>query len=125
MNPEGVILSTGTSAVIIALLVQWLKTAPWFPWLSTLPGYGRINLAVSAFLAALASFGVQFAYNAEAGTLIISGLTVAGLVSGAWHWLTQLAAQHVVYQAAVAPKARQEEILRRLGGAAIATPGKK
>ena len=102
MMDTGFLLSSGTLAILVAYVVQGLKKAPWFPWLTIQTGH--LNLLVSAALAMATSVGVHWTWHGgEDGTLMITGLTLANLQAFLGHAAAQFAAQHIAYKTAVVP----------------------
>jgi hypothetical protein len=97
--PESLHLGTEISAGAVAVfLIQKLKGWSALPWISRLtPAVNRAVAILSAFLTAI---GVHFAYSAVNHTLIISGLTLTGILGMVWVWIKQFALQEYIYQSA-------------------------
>jgi hypothetical protein len=70
----------------LRFLEKWSKT-PWITENTT-----KLNLALRAVLAFVATIGITWHYNG--GTLVITGLTVSTLAAGLWHVFRQFALQH-------------------------------
>lgn len=90
-----------TLAVAMPYLLQWLKGRAWFPFMSYTSG--TMNRWMTALIAFLTSLGIHTVYDASAGTILISGLTLAGIAGGVQHAALQWAGQHFVYKALIAP----------------------
>ncbi len=92
------------SAAVVSTLLQLLKNAAWFPWISR--DTGRLNAVLSVLAAGLTAFGLSFDGHFDdstgAFTLGFSG-TIAGLVDGLAHWIGQWATQHAFYKGFIAP----------------------
>jgi hypothetical protein len=97
--PESLHFGTQISAGAVAVFViQKLKGWSALPWISHwTPVVNRIVAVISAFLTAV---GVHFAYSAVDHTLMISGLTLTGILGMAWVWIKQFALQEYIYQSA-------------------------
>lgn len=88
-------------AVALPRALQWVKGNPKFKFMSYTSG--RLNFWFTGLVASLTSFGIHFAFNANAGTLLITGLTIGGIWTGVQHAGLQWAAQHFFYKTTVAP----------------------
>lgn len=118
------ILSQFTSAAVVVYLLQQVKHARWFPWISI--ETKRANRIVGALLSIASAIGVHFAYDGSAGTLLVSGLTVAGILHGAWHALNQWCLQQVTYDAVTGGNAEAiaKAVVKIAGGGAGDPPTK-
>lgn len=105
-----------TLAVMIPVILQWLKGQNWFPLLNY--HNGTLNRIISWSIGALAGLGIGISYNSTAGMLTITGLTMAGLATGIQHAIVQIALNHGMYKAIVAPPLPgiQQAIQRDNGG---------
>lgn len=90
-----------TLALIVPFILQWVKRSNSFKWI-TLES-GRLNTIVAATIATLGGLGIAFAFNADTGTLTITGLSIAGIWNGLQHVILQFMMQHTVYRLAIAP----------------------
>ena len=96
------ILSQLTSSAVVVYAIEILKHSKWFPWLSEeTPKLNRLAAVIGSFGAAV---GIHFAYDAQNGALLITGLTVAGILHGAWHFAQQYALTQLAYDSAINPK---------------------
>ncbi len=71
------------------LLQQWSKA----PWITK--HTASINVLVRAGLALGATLGINAVWTASTGTLVISGLSLASVAHGIWHWFSQYALTHL------------------------------
>ena len=89
-----------TSALAVAAL-QKLKSASWFPWLTS--ESSTIIKVVFAVIAAItAATGVSYVWDPTAHTLLISGLSWSAIGTALWHFVNQFIAQETAYQATAA-----------------------
>ena len=89
------VFSQMTSAAMMVYLLQWVKQSGWVPWIT--PDTKRLNRLLSTVLAGASALGIHFAFDVQAGTLVISGLTTVGVGHGLWHWFNQVISQQVIY----------------------------
>lgn len=67
----------------------------WFPKLATVPGTFK---RMAYWLVAVGSaVGVHASFTESTGTLVLTGLTVAGVAHGVWHWVQSVALQEFVH----------------------------
>jgi hypothetical protein len=90
--------ATGGTALIAALAIQALKNSGWATWFNR--ETGKANLFLSLVVAAIAQAGIHWTYDATAGTLVITGLTMAA-AHALYQTSLQFSAQHVWYKAIV------------------------
>lgn len=81
-------------AGIISLVLGWLKKSKYFPWITA--ESSKVNRAAMIVLSGLATLGIHFSYSA--GTLLISGLSLATIGAGLWHWTVQAFVTHGWYK---------------------------
>lgn len=94
-----------TTGAVIVYAIEAAKKSTWFPWLHA--ETKTLNRLVSAVLAAAAAFGIHASFDAVAGTLIITGLTWAGVLGAAWAWLQQWVLQQIVFDSVIATKEKR------------------
>lgn len=112
MDPS-LFVSSGAMAVIASFLLQELKKASWFPWLTV--ETARLNLAASALIALASSVGIHYSWHgAENGTLLITGLTWVNLKAMLAHAGGQFAAQYGSYRLFVVPGELQAALVNQL-----------
>lgn len=95
--PESLHLGTQITASAMAVaIIQRLKSWKAIPWISHVtPVVNRAVAIVASFLTAV---GVHVAYSSVEHTVVISGLTLTGILGMAWVWIKQFALQEYVYQ---------------------------
>src|SRR5271154_6889382 len=93
-------LAIPTVSAISVAAIQWLKKASWFPWLSDASSSFALR-GTSLITAFAAAAGIHFTFSAEAGTLAVSGLTVATILPALWAWLKSMVFNELVFQSAV------------------------
>jgi hypothetical protein len=99
-SPDSLIL-TGSTALLVSMVIQYLKNASWFPWLSR--ETEKLNRTVGIVAAFLTTAGVHWGYNAATDTLNIIGLHSLWLT--VQHWVAQ---QTIYKQFIVLPEAQGE-----------------
>lgn len=100
--------ATGGTALLSTLAIQALKNSSWASWFNR--DSARANFALSLFISFIATVGVHYTWDANTGTLMITGLTLAGLAHGVWSWLLQWLTQHATYKGFVVPAETLGEI---------------
>jgi len=98
-----VLLSTGSTAVIASILLQALKNSKAISFLGDGDQHANANRIVAALLAGISSLGIHFAYDVNAGTLVVTGLHAANIGHVLWQWVTQYAVQHLFYKSSIVP----------------------
>jgi hypothetical protein len=97
--PESLHFGTQITAGAMAVfIIQRMKNWSALPWITHwTPMVNRAIAILSAFLTAV---GVHIAYSSVEHTLLISGLTLTGILGMMWVWVKQFALQEYVYQSA-------------------------
>jgi hypothetical protein len=85
-----------TLGVVANALMKKLKTWQWVPKIED--GAGRVNVAMAALFALATSLGIHTEFDAQAGSLLITGLTWTSLLHFGGDWLRQYALQQFTYQ---------------------------
>ena len=94
MNEFSIFGTQFTASAVIVLIGNVLEH--WFPKLVTAaPTAKRI---VAWLIAAFAAIGIHESFTASTGTLIITGLTVGGIIHAIWHWIQSVALQEFVHR---------------------------
>ena len=87
-----------TAGAVSVFVIQKLKSWEALPWITHwTPMVNRLVAIVSSFLTAI---GIHMAYSSVDHTLVISGLTLTGILGMMWVWIKQFALQEYVYQSA-------------------------
>ena len=95
---QDLVISQVTLSAVVVVILQHLKSASWFPWLTQ--ETEKAKRIVAAFAAALTAIGIHYNYDATTGTLMFTGITVAAIGHGIWHWIQSYAFQEVLYKGA-------------------------
>lgn len=90
------VLSQVAVSTVIVVVMQWLKKASWFPLLTAQSK--NVSRAVAALLSLLAGVGIHMTWNHDAGTLVISGLTLASIIGLLGAWLKSHCVQEGLYR---------------------------
>jgi len=101
--------SSGTLAVVIVAVVQWIKDSPLFPKITQ--DTTRINQVLGAVLAFFASVGVSWGVTGHVVSITFDYIIV---LHGLWHWVQQLALQHFVYHGFLKPTILQKQLLDKV-----------
>lgn len=74
MHPDASVLGTQlTMSAVIVFILQVLKKASWFPWLSDQTQ--RLNTIVAVVLSGLAALGIHSSFDPASHVLTITGLS--------------------------------------------------
>ncbi len=106
---DGLILTSGSTAVISAIVLQFLKNRNWVTFLGKEPQFQNANLIVSILIAGLTSIGITYGYNSTTGdaTIVLSTHQL-------WRAGLQWVAQHAAYKTAIVPTELLAGILNQL-----------
>jgi hypothetical protein len=85
-----------TAGALSVFIIQKLKGWSALPWISHWTP--MVNRAVAIGSSFLTAVGIHMAYSSVDHTLLISGLTLPGVLGMAWVWTKQFALQEYVYQ---------------------------
>jgi hypothetical protein len=103
-HTQNVLATQVTVGAIIAYATNWLKNSKYFPWITHETQV--ISHFVAAFLSAAAAVGVNAVWNGTEHTLVISGLTLTGILGAVWALGKQFAIQHLAGQVMYPPSAQ-------------------
>lgn len=112
MDATQALPAIGGSALISALLIQYLKNSGWATWFTR--ETNRANLFLSILVSGAASVGIHFTYTAATDSLVIIGLA-AFFKHGVWEWAGQWVTQHAAYKGFIVPSETLGEIRAMLG----------
>jgi hypothetical protein len=95
--PESLQFGTqfGTGAVVV-VIIQMMKKWSALPWITHWTP--RINRAVAIIGSLLGTLGIHTAYSSVNHTLLISGLSLSGILGMLVVWVKQFAYQEYIYQ---------------------------
>jgi len=99
MESSGEITTHLTSGAVVVYVLEWLKGAGWFPWLTA--STKTLNRFLSALTAAGVALGIHLTYDAQTGTAVITGLTAGTIALTFWEWLKQFITQQMIYDGVV------------------------
>jgi hypothetical protein len=114
------------AASVVCSLLQWAKKGSWFPWLTG--ETERLNRYVAAVIAAGVGLGIGAHYDPATGSLLVTGLTKAGLLQGVGHVIGQWMAQQGWYRVVIAPPANSQtldllkDLVQQIAAGAKGTP---
>lgn len=91
--------ATLTASAISVYVIQQLKTWKWFKLLG--PNSKYANMAASFIAAAIAATGIGYTFNEAQGTLTITGLTIAGILTAVWSWAKSFVLNEMIYQGTI------------------------
>ena len=80
-----------TFGVLANYAMKKMRDSAWFPMVKE--GAGKVNVAVAGVLSALAAAGIHSEFDQVAGTLVVTGLTWAGIAHFGGEWVRQWALQ--------------------------------
>src|SRR5713226_951305 len=93
MNEFSIFGTQVTASAVVVFLFRVIEHK--FPVLATLaPGIKR---TITWIIAAGAALGVHASFTSASGTLIITGLTLAGIAHALWHWIQSVALQEWIH----------------------------
>lgn len=92
-----------TTGAVVVYLLNWIKNAGWFPWLSH--DTGAINRVVSMIAAGAMAFGISATGDAQSGWVIhVPSLDL--LLAGGYEWLKQFCSQQLIFD--IVPRFKQK-----------------
>ena len=74
-----------TSALMTVFFINWLKKLESVPWVNYQSS--RVSHLLSIVISGLATIGIHVSF--ANGTLTVTGLTLATIIPGLWHWAQQ------------------------------------
>ena len=92
-------------SLITPLILQWVKSSPWVPFINN--NSGTINRIISIITALGNTVGVSFAYDGAAKTLLISGWDLTNVLVLGITALMAWIVQQLLYRQTIEPNARQ------------------
>lgn len=97
-------------AYATSAVMEWLKHQKWFPLLDKeAKVLNRLFAVVASFIVAV---GIHWTFDSSQGTLVITGLTLAGVGHGFIAWVQQYAFQQGSYKLLVADKTNGVPIVK-------------
>ena len=96
---ETVFLAQVVLGAVVVYVLEWIKRARWVAFITI--ETKKLNGFLAKAAALLMAVGIHYEFDATAGTLMITGLTIAGLAHGLWVWLQQVVVQELIYNTAI------------------------
>ena len=91
-----------TASALVVYALELLKKASWFPWINR--SSDVLNRMVSGILAVATALGIHTKFDAQHGTLLITGLTLASVAHFAFDWLRSFVFQEMIYKGIIKPR---------------------
>lgn len=92
-----------TASAVVVYGVELLKKSPWFPWIHR--SSDAVNRTIAGVMAVGTALGIHAKFDAEHGTLLITGLTLASVAHFGFDWLRSFVFQEMIYKGVVKPHA--------------------
>lgn len=83
---------------VIVAVMQWAKRQAWIPMIDF--DSASVNRVVAGLLAVVTSLGIHAQYNGADGSLLVTGLSVASVLSFSGEALRQFILQQLIYKGA-------------------------
>jgi hypothetical protein len=88
-------VSQVTASATVVMLVQWLKTTKLVPFINA--HSAGVNRVVAWAMATGTALGLHIAFDSSTHTLVVTGLSAAVILHGAWDVVQNIAMQELVY----------------------------
>lgn len=98
------LLTQLTVSSVVVWIIKKVKEASWFPWLSEATARNA-QMAWGLVAAVITGLGIQYTFDAASGSLVVTGLTLAGMGSALWAAAQSFVVQQLVYHGVVKPAA--------------------
>jgi len=89
-----------TLGAVAVYAIEHAKSSRLIPWMTV--DTKALNRIASVALAFATSIGIGYTYDSDAGTLVLSGLTLSSLALACWEWVKQYVVQQVLFDGVVA-----------------------
>lgn len=123
MEPAELFSSQLAVAYATSTAIKWLKYQKWFPLMQQEAAV--LNRMFSAAIAFIAAIGIHYTFDVVQGTLVITGLTIAGVTHGLWAWGEQFALQQGVFKLIVQPEEARQQKIGQLPTTSLTSTGTK
>jgi hypothetical protein len=87
MDPTSLLTQQLPIGLVLVFLQNWLKQQKWFPLINY--NTPKVNHIFSIVLTGVATVGIHFTWSSTDHSLLITGLSLATISQGAWHWIQQ------------------------------------
>lgn len=84
---------------LVSYSIEFVKTWAKVPWINA--STRNVNRAVSAAIAFFVAIGIHYQFDVQAGSLVITGLTLQNLLHGCWEWARQIVWQQLIYNGVI------------------------
>jgi hypothetical protein len=107
-------------AIIASYAIEYTKKLEVIPWVNY--ETQNLNRLVSMLVAAATSSGLAFIWNRQAGSLLITGISLSAIYHFISQTIQQYALQHAAYKALIAPSlpGPVQDVERKNGHAVVA-----
>ena len=113
-----------SAQVVISAVVVWLiqlaKKSQRIPWISA--ETSKLNRLIAVLTSCCSAVGIHISFSAAAGTLVITGLTLTGVLTFFWHWLTAFVSQQLIFQTAVQKQLSPDDVTKAIVNAIAKAP---
>lgn len=89
------LVSQVTASAVVVAFINYLKKAAWIPFINANSLW--VNRLVALLAAIATSIGLHWTFDAQAGSLTITGLTAMGILGSGWEVAKSYAMQHILY----------------------------
>lgn len=93
------LMSHLSATAINVYILQWLKGCSKVTWITAQTK--NLNRVLAVVLSGLKVIGIHAVWNPESHSLLITGLTLMGIITLAWHWFNSFVLQELMYRMAV------------------------
>lgn len=88
-------MSQITASALVVYVIEWAKGSKLVPFLNAdSKGLARLFAAMGA---ALSTAGITGMFDAQAGRLVVEGLTYPAMMAAAWQFAGQFVIQQIIY----------------------------
>lgn len=97
MAAENIVVSQVAVAAASVAAINWLKSSPYFPWITQ----EKANLLriLAVISSGIGTLGISYTWDPAAHSLTLTGLSLAGMFTGFIAWSKSFFLQEVTYQA--------------------------
>ena len=100
------------AAYATSVALRWLKYQNRFPLMAR--EAATLNRLFSMAVAFFVAVGIHWSFDVEAGRMVITGLTYAGLTHGVMAWFEQFSMQQFVFKTVVQPEEMRQQQIGKL-----------
>jgi len=122
MADANIAMTTFTTGAVTVAALNWLKSSPYFPWITK--EKNTLVRALSVVAAIGTSAGIGHVWNSADHSLVISGLTLPNVVGFLWAAVKQFAMNETVFQVTKKPPTNVEQADAVNANVAVVNPPK-